>query len=169
LTREGFDPSTHQLVRTADLRYFGQAFEVRVAVDEGPLTQEVIDAVAQRFHAEHRALYGYDFDGNPDQQVEWVNLRVSGIGPIQRPELTPEPLQADPQPAPTAHRHVCFDPERGRVETPVFWREDLVPGTRLAGPTIIEEFGSTVPVHPGFVVRIDEYRNIIVTREGADS
>ena len=44
-----------------------------------------------------------------------------------------------------------------------------MPGTRLAGPTIIEEFGSTVPVHPGFVVRIDEYRNIIVTREGADS
>ena len=169
LTREGFDPSTHQLVRTADLRYFGQAFEVRVAVDEGPLTQEVIDAVAQRFHAEHRALYGYDFDGNPDQQVEWVNLRVSGIGPIQRPELTPEPLQADPQPAPTSHRQVCFDPGRGRVETPVFWREDLLPGTRLAGPTIIEEFGSTVPVHPGFVVRIDEYRNIIVTREGADS
>ena len=169
LTREGFDPATHQLVRTADLRYFGQAFEVRVAVDDGPLTQELLDAVAQRFHAEHRALYGYDFDGNPDQQVEWVNLRVSGIGPIQRPELVREPLQTDPQPAPTSHRQICFDPERGRVEAPIFWREDLVPGTRVVGPAVIEEFGSTVPIHPGFVVRIDEYRNIIVTREGAGS
>lgn len=169
LTREGFAPESHQLVRTADLRYFGQAFEVRVPVDDGPLTQELADRVAQRFHAEHRALYGYDFDGNPDQQVEWVNLRVSGIGPIQRPELTPEPLQQDPQPAPTSHREVCFDPDLGRVRTPVYWREDLAPGTRLVGPAIIEEFGSTVPVHPGFVVRIDEYRNIIVTREGADS
>lgn len=169
LTREGFDPGTHQLVRTADLRYFGQAFEVRVPVDDGPLTQELVDAVAQRFHDEHRALYGYDFDGNPDQQVEWVNLRVSGIGPIQRPELTPEPLQTDPQPTPTSHRQVCFDPDLGRVGTPIYWREDLAPGTRLVGPAVIEEFGATVPIHPGFVVRIDEYRNIIVTREGADS
>ena len=40
-----------------------------------------------RFHAEHRALYGYDFSTDATQQVEWVNLRVSGIGPIQRPEI----------------------------------------------------------------------------------
>nr|WP_246297367.1 hydantoinase/oxoprolinase family protein [Janibacter cremeus] len=169
LTREGFAPETHQLVRTADLRYFGQAFEVRVAVDDGPITRELVDAVAQRFHAEHRALYGYDFDGNPDQQVEWVNLRVSGIGPIQRPELLREELQENPRSEPISHRQVCFDATLGRVETPVYWREDLAPGTTLAGPAIIEEFGSTVPIHPGFVVRVDEYRNIIVTREGADS
>lgn len=169
LNREGFAPGTHQLVRTADLRYFGQAFEVRVSVDDGPINQELVEAVARRFHDEHRALYGYDFDGNPDQQVEWVNLRVSGIGPIQRPELTPEALQPDPRPEPTSHREVCFDADLGRIETPVYWREDLVPGTRQAGPAIIEEFGSTVPIHPGFAVRVDEYRNIIVTREGADS
>ena len=33
------------------------------------------------------ALYGYDFAGDAAQQVEWVNLRVSGIGPITRPEI----------------------------------------------------------------------------------
>ena len=43
--------------------------------------------VASRFHDEHRALYGYDFRGDPAQQVEWVNLRVTGVGPITRPEL----------------------------------------------------------------------------------
>ena len=32
------------------------------------------------------------------------------------------------------------------------------------GPAIIEEFGSTVPLHPGFTARIDDYLNIIVTR-----
>ena len=39
-------------------------------------------SVADAFHAEHTALYGYDFSGDRRQQVEWVNLRVSGIGPI---------------------------------------------------------------------------------------
>ena len=78
-------------MRTADLRYFGQAFEVRVAVPEGDVDEGVLAAVADRFHAEHRALYGYDFDGDPTQQVEWVNLRVSGVGPIQRPEIQRHP------------------------------------------------------------------------------
>ena len=73
--------------RTADLRYFGQAFEVRVPVARRRLDPAALDAVADAFHAEHRALYGYDFSGDATQQVEWVNLRVSGIGPIQRPEI----------------------------------------------------------------------------------
>ncbi len=41
------------------------------------------------------------------------------------------------------------------------------PGTVVAGPAIIEEFGSTVPLHPGFTARVDEYLNIIVTRSDA--
>ena len=31
-------------------------------------------------------LYGYDFAADPRQAVEWVNLRVTGIGPIRRPD-----------------------------------------------------------------------------------
>ena len=46
------------------------------------------DRVADGFHQAHRALYGYDFRGNAAQQVEWVNLRVTGIGPIPRPEIS---------------------------------------------------------------------------------
>lgn len=163
LAKEGFDPAEHQFVRTADLRYFGQAFEVRVPVGTGDLDPA---AVADAFHAEHRALYGYDFSGDSSQQVEWVNLRVSGIGPIQRPEIKRHPVSevGDPTYAEKGRREVCFDAEQGYVDTPVLWRPDLGPGTVVEGPVIIEEFGSTVPVHPGFAVRIDEFLNIIVTR-----
>ena len=44
-------------------------------------------------------------------------------------------------------------------------------GFVVDGPAIIEEFGSTVPLHPGFGARVDDYRNIIVTRrdEGSQS
>jgi len=56
LTKEGFADEQHSFVRTADLRYFGQAFEVRVPVPEGPVDQGVLDQVAARFHAEHTAL-----------------------------------------------------------------------------------------------------------------
>jgi N-methylhydantoinase A len=64
-------------------------------------------------------------------------------------------------------RGVCFEPEDGYVDTPVVQRTSLAPGQVAVGPVIVEEFGSTVPVHPGFEVRVDEYLNLIVTRSGS--
>jgi N-methylhydantoinase A len=156
-------------VRTADLRYFGQAFEVRVPVPDGDMDVAVLADVAGAFHAAHRGLYGYDFSADPTQQVEWVNLRVSGIGPIQRPEIRRHAIdggfETGLRPSSTTGRPVCFDAAEGYVATPVVPRTALPPGSVVAGPVIIEEFGSTVPIHPGFTARVDEYLNIIVTKE----
>jgi N-methylhydantoinase A len=178
LAKEGFAAEQHQFARTADLRYFGQAFEVRVSVPDGPVDVAVLEKVAQRFHAEHKALYGYDFSGDATQQVEWVNLRVSGIGPIRRPEIRRHSPSSDTAASPNAvpddrgvsldaKRPVCFDADEGYVDTPVVQRTTLAAGQVVDGPVIIEEFGSTVPVHPGFGVRVDEYLNLIVTRAEA--
>ncbi len=167
LTAEGFDPSVHQFVRTADLRYFGQAFEVGVPVPDGPLDAAAADRVAKAFHAEHHTLYGYDFADDPRQQVEWVNLRVSGIGPIRRPHIPAAPESASGAPTQSGRRPVCFDPSAGYVDSAVYWRPDLEPGHRLTGPAVVEEFGATVPVHPGFTATVDGHRNLLVTREEA--
>jgi N-methylhydantoinase A len=164
LDKEGFPREQHVCLRTADLRYFGQAFEVRVSVPDGELNQAAIDSVAAAFHEEHRSLYGYDFAGDPAQHVEWVNLRVSGIGPIRRPQITPAPASGQ-DPEPNGRRAVCFAPADGYVDTPVYWRPDLAPGQVVRGPAIVEEFGSTVPLHPGFVVHVDAYNNLVVRRQ----
>src|SRR6185503_6143903 len=115
LAVEGFAPEQHVFQRTADLRYFGQAFEVRVAVPDGDLDDAALAAAADAFHAEHRVLYGYDFSGDASQQVEWVNLRVSGIGPITRPEIRRVPSVAPSPSVDRRSRPVCFDPEHGYV------------------------------------------------------
>ena len=163
LRTEGFPDAQHEFVRTADLRYFGQAFEVRVAVPDRSFDAAAAEEVAGRFHAEHHVLYGYDFASDESQQVEWVNVRVSGIGPIRRPEIRRHE-ETGRAASPTGRRPVCFEPADGYVETPVYWREDLGPGVTVTGPAIVEEFGSTVPLHPGFTARIDAYLNLIVTR-----
>ena len=69
---------------------------------------------------------------------------------------------------PTARvRPVCFDADAGYVDTDVWWRADLLAGDTVEGPAIIEEFGSTVPVHPGFVVRVDTLGNLVITKTTA--
>ncbi len=164
LLKEGFDVADHQYLRTADLRYFGQAYEVRVSCPRGTVDEAYATRVADAFHDEHRSLYGYDFRGDQRQQVEWVNLRVSGIGPITRPEIRRQDPPVCWALADPPHRDVCFDADEGYRSTPVVARDDLVPGAALSGPVIIEEFGATVPVHPGFDVRVDDYANLIITR-----
>ena len=161
LEREGFAAGQQRFARTADLRYFGQAFEVRVPVPDGDLDQAALDEVATAFHEAHRELYGYSFAGDPRQQVEWVNLRVTGIGPIRRPELTEYPVVAGE--SRTGSREVCFDGERYETTT-LYARTKLSPGDRVSGPAVIEEFGSTVPIHPGFTAEVDTYGNLLIAK-----
>ena len=171
LDAEGFDRPSHRYLRTADLRYYGQAFEVRVPVADGPLRKAggadrsepgFQDAAVAAFHDAHEQLYGYCFRDRPEQQVEWVNLRVTGVGPIRRPELAEVSTgDGSPERARTGTRPVCFD---GRyVDTPIYWRPDLRAGDALAGPAVIEEYGSTVPLHPGFAAGVDRFGNLILT------
>ena len=150
LDRQGF--KEHRYLRSADLRYYGQAFEVRVPVGD-------IDTgeVAGRFHDEHERLYGYC---HRDDHVEWVNLRVSGVGPIRRPRQAERPPgDGDPDRARTGTRRVFFD---DWAEVPIYTRERLEPGDVVAGPAVIEEFGSTLPLHPGFTARVDGHGNLVV-------
>ena len=165
LDREGFPREQHRYARTADLRYFGQAFEVRVPLPDTPLDKAAANDVAGAFHDAHRALYGYDFAADARQQVEWVNLRVSGIGPITRPELRELPARpgAAADRARTGTRPVCFDGD-GYVDTAIYWRPDLATGDQIAGPAVVEEFGATIPLHPGFHARVDPLGNLVITR-----
>jgi N-methylhydantoinase A len=185
LDAEGFARGEQRYLRSADLRYYGQAFEVRVPVPDGPVDLDLTEATVAAFHDAHQRLYGYSFRDDPTQQVEWVNLRVTGIGPIRRPTLRPLRGDGEEPPgrgaaagihsplapgsggtvAPTTTRAACFDPARGFVDTSIYRREDLGPGELVAGPAVVEEYGATVPLLPGFRAEVDRFGNLIVTRE----
>jgi N-methylhydantoinase A len=163
LEREGFSPPQRTFVRTADLRYYGQAFEVPVQIPDGELDRALADAVVARFHDAFHALYGYDFADDPRQQVEWVNLRVSGIGPIRPPAVREIAPGKGAAAARTGERPARFEGERS--PTPTYARARLGAGDVVQGPSVLEEFGSTVPVHPGFRAAVDRFGNVLLTRQ----
>jgi N-methylhydantoinase A len=61
---------------------------------------------------------------------------------------------------------VCFDAAEGWRDAPVYARAALAPGDAVAGPAVVEEYGSTLPLHPGFDAEVDRLGNLVIRREG---
>jgi N-methylhydantoinase A len=144
LRREG-RPVDPVVVASISCRYRGQNFErdVVVPTDAGPAVAEV--AVA-RFHEAHESAYGYRL---ADATVEFVHVSAVASDRRETPADPPPPTGEPGEPH--AVRPVCID---GWADTPVYRREDLVAGQRLAGPAVIEEMDSTTLVPPGWHVEV---------------
>ena len=161
LRQEGFAEPEHRFARSADLRYFGQAFEVRVPVADGPLDAE---AVAGRLPRRPRgrctatasaATSGSRSSGSTCGSP--ASARSPGRSCRGCRCATATSSGRARAPAPSCSTTPC--------ETPVYWRPDLSPGDVLHGPAVVEEFGSTIPLHPGFRAEVDGFGNVRVTRD----
>jgi N-methylhydantoinase A len=146
------------LVREADIRYAGQSMEVRVVAPAGNVDSGFIDALTDSFHAAHLKTFGYSYAGQ--QKIELVNFAVSGFGLIDRPSIPKTSRCSDASPIPKLVRPVYFD--GAFHETPVYERDCLVPGHRLYGPLVIEEFGSTTVVFPDQSLSVDPHGILII-------
>jgi len=154
--------------RTAEMHYTGQGHEVEVAVPEGALDASSLAAITTSFEAAYRALYSRVPMGVP---IEALNWRVVVSGPV--PDITVSgakpgaPASGAAKPIPKATRKAYFPEARGYVDTPVYDRYALTPGSRFTGPAIIEERESTTVVAPGARVSVDARLTLILEGEDA--
>jgi N-methylhydantoinase A len=162
LELEGFVASDQRLVRSLDLRYRGQAFELNVAVghDGAPLPET--DALEATFHRQHAATYGH---ADPTAAVELVNARLVAYGVVPKPAAEPyRSATRDMEAALRERRAVWFDGKRGT--SPVWDRDHLPERAIIEGPAIVEEFGATTVVPPGWRGALDEHGNLRLARVG---
>jgi N-methylhydantoinase A len=152
LRDQGVPASRLSLRRLAQVRYLGQSHEIEV-----PLARDFRRA----FDAEQGRLYGH---ADPKRPVEVVALRVS-VTSREPAARTARRIPA-PRPAPRAPRHALVWHGR-RLRVPCYQREDLPPGTRLAGPCLLVEYSSTVLVAPGWRGLVDGDGNLRLLRRSA--
>jgi N-methylhydantoinase A len=151
-------PERRTLVRTADVRYRRQAYELTVPLAEGPADHALLAQLAATFHDRHEQTYGH---ANRAEAVQLVNLRLTALG--RRPDLALRQAQ-DPAAARVRQREAWF-PGLGSGPIPVHARDGLLPGAELAGPAVIESLDSTALIPPGWRARIDQAGFIRLTRE----
>ena len=150
LEREGVAAGEISFVRQVELRYVGQSYELTVAADD-------VAAAVAGFHDEHDRAYGFAAETEP---VELVNLRLTAVGRIAKPQLPR--LEERGAPVERGRRPVYFGEAGDYVDCPVYDRYALGSGAELDGPAIVEELDSTTVLHPGFGARVDQHGNLLV-------
>lgn len=140
----------HRVLRTAEMRYIGQSFEITVPL-HAPLTE---DQAAEAFHSRYQAIYQRS---EPEAPIEVVDLRLQVVGIVPPPAL-PAPPTARGQVQPRERRGVRLGGQQ--IAANVYHRGDLGPGTRIEGPAIVEQYDSTTVVPPGWRVQVDGAGNL---------
>lgn len=157
LKDDGVPDDAVRLEVSADLRYAGQEYTVTIPFDVSGGVRAALDAVPERFAAAHDARYGHS---NPAEAVEFVNLRMTATGVIERPSR--EVLDPGEAPEPIAVERTWFGGEW--FETPVHRRERLPSGARIAGPAIVLEDACTTLLPPGWSARTSAQGHLVLTR-----
>jgi len=149
----------------ADCRYPSQGYELRVVADPPPADEAWAAKLADRFHDLHQATYRSRFD---DRDVHVVNLRVTALGRVPRPQLARRGGYHDHVPEPGTWMQSWFRTGDRPVLLPtaVYERGALTPGAQVAGPAVIEQPDTTTVVEPGFLAVVDEHCNLVITATG---
>jgi N-methylhydantoinase A len=157
---EGIAASARRVAFTIDMRYAGQNYELSVPLADGPVTPATIDSLAAGFAATHQRLYGFVADGEP---MQLVTFRAEATGVVRKADLRPSPdAGPDPRAAEFGHRDVWFQEIGGFVSCPLYDREKLAAGNRIAGPAIVEQMDATTLIPPGATATVDSYANLIL-------
>lgn len=160
LKEESFEKHI-EILRSADMRYMGQNFEVNTLIPEGKITQEKLVTLVERFHQEHEKWYGYRMK---DERVEIVILRVSANSKqVIKPTFRKVSSTGNLREALKGKRLAYFGGIKDFVESPVYQRDMLKAGHIIEGQAIIEQTDTTIIIYPEQVAKIDEVGNIVVT------
>jgi N-methylhydantoinase A len=160
---EHIGADARRTVRTADMRYAGQNYELAVPLPAGPITARTLDELAQGFAEAHRRMYGFVAE---DEPVQLVTFRVEATGRVAKATLEQAAMSgADASGAIRERRAVWIAEENGNVPCPVYARDRLKPGNRFLGPAIVEQMDATTLVLPGMTARVDSYLNLILEAE----
>jgi N-methylhydantoinase A len=142
MKKEGFH--NYRLKEYVDARYKGQSFELRIPYEKS------VD-MKKRFSEKHEETYGY----SSNDEIEIVNVRVKAVISISGLNKRKTDHKIEEVGKSTEYRKALI---KGMLtQTPIYSREELKLGTIGEGPSIIEEYDSTLVVNPKWKWKVYDY------------
>ena len=141
-----------------DARYVGQGYELRVPFEQDEVADGP-DRLVARFHELHKRQYGHSF---LKSSVEAISFRLTARLP--RGSVLSAPV-ADGDPAIGSERTISLLGDSASYKT--YNRDELPNGFSAAGPAVIVESTTSMPIPPGWHFEVQHGGAVIVTRSDA--
>ena len=161
MAHEAIEASDVRVRYSVDIWYEGQSYylEVPLALDD----PDPLGRLYRDFLATHDRVYGYATQA----PAAIVNLRtihaVGGAESLEEGAYAPKPGEAEKRPRP-----ILVAGSGAPVTARVFDRERLQPGTRFAGPAIVEQADTTTLLEPGWQAEVMADGNLLLRVEAHD-
>jgi 5-oxoprolinase (ATP-hydrolysing) len=119
-----------------------------------------LETIRAAFEESHRQQYGFH---SPEKKIIVETAQAEVIGRADAPE---DPVLegggAAGRVAPRDEASVYFGD--GHQQTPIIYRDDLLPGDEISGPAIIVESTGTTVVEPGWQAALTTRGHVLLTR-----
>jgi N-methylhydantoinase A len=141
-----------------DLRYVGQEFTLQVPVSVEAIAAGDRLGIRAAFDALYEHRYAHH---SPEEPVEMVNIRLALIGKRPKPSFPRLPAGGGAKPA--RQRAVYFADVRKASPCPVHQRETLGAGSKIGGPALIQEHGTTTVLFAQDALTVAPSGELIIT------
>jgi N-methylhydantoinase A len=164
---EGFDADATRLQRAIDMRYRRQVHILTVPVADGvgPLEETTLDRTVELFERLYEEKYGPE-SAYREAGIEMVSFRLRGSGIVRKPEFSVQGLGDEDAARAIVGTVSAWVAKADELqEVPGYDFERLAPGNAIRGPAVVWTPITTLVVPPGQTARVDEYKNIVMTRD----
>ncbi len=127
----------------AEMRYAGQGHNVSVTLPWRAVNAAMSPALIREFERSYRQFYGHLVPGAAPQVVTW---RLTGRSVVKSHQFAWGDTRVSAEPVMRGKRSIFLPLKQKFQAVPVYDRYSLKPGTRVAGPLILEERESTLVV-----------------------
>jgi len=157
LDAEQVPAAARRLQRQASVRYKDQGFELDIPWAGAAVDAAGLQATLDAFHDKHEQLYSF---AQRDMPVEIVTLRVDAVGLLPEVRLQELPERGPAADAVIGSQTIAF--AQGAAVVPIYDRNRLGAGSRIAGPAVITQLDATTLLLPGESAEVDRYGSLIV-------
>jgi N-methylhydantoinase A len=167
LRDEGFDGDATRLQRSIDMRYRRQVHILTVPVADGerPLDETTLDRTVELFERLYEEKYGPE-SAYREAGIEMVSFRLRGSGIVRKPEFRVQDLGDEDAARAIVETVSAWVDKAGELQdVPGYDFERLAPGNAIGGPAVVWTPITTLVVPPGQTARLDEYKNVVMTRD----
>ncbi|MCK6208750.1 hydantoinase/oxoprolinase family protein [Bacillus infantis] len=161
LIEDGIMKEQIKIKRSADCRYAGQGYELRIDIPNGEINEDTIKQAFEAFHEAHKAEYGHHFTESP---IEIVNIRVTGVGVMPKIEkkLVSHNYTLDDAIVKKGESTFNIDGKLEKLETVFYQRTKLPVGIEFSGPCIVLQKDTTTVIPPNCTAHVEQLGNIII-------